>query len=282
MQNKAPDWVMWVMRAGYGARGVVYLIVGALALAAVWWGGQAQGTKNAVADLKALWFGDALLVLIGLGLVAYMVWRLIDAAMDLEAYGHDAEGIAARCGQVITGLLHGAIGISIAAMAFGGDSGQGESGVETWTAKVMALPYGGWIVMAAGAGVIGAGIYYAQKGLRETYKRDIRVTETARKLEWVIKTGYVAEGVVVAIIGGFLFYAGVRADPDQAGGVGQALGWVRGQSYGGILFAMLAVGLLCFSVTNFAQAAFRVVPRHDGDDVETLADKARAEVAKHT
>ncbi|MFX0545261.1 DUF1206 domain-containing protein [Roseovarius sp. S1116L3] len=280
MDNKAPGWVVPVMRAGYGARALVYLVVGGLALSAVFWGGAAQGTQNALADLRQVSFGDLLLWIIGLGLMAYMVWRLIDAAMDLENYGDDAKGIFARLAQMVTGLIHGVLGVSIIGLATGQNSGGG-GGAENWTAKLMALPYGPTLVAIVGAVVIGAGIYYIQKGLRGKYKEDIRVTSTTERLDPLMKAGFVAEGVIVGIVGGFLLYAGLTSDPGQAGGVGQALGYIRSMSYGAVLFAAMAIGLLCFALENAVEAIYRIVPRHAGSDVQTLATKAKAKAKAH-
>ncbi|MFX0541655.1 DUF1206 domain-containing protein [Roseovarius sp. S4756] len=280
MDNKAPGWVVPVMRAGYGARALVYLVVGGLALSAVFWGGAAQGTQNALADLRQVSFGDLLLWIIGLGLMAYMVWRLIDAAMDLENYGDDAKGMFARLAQMVTGLIHGVLGVSIIGLATGQNSGGG-GGAENWTAKLMALPYGPTLVAVVGAAVIGAGIYYIQKGLRGKYKEDIVVTRTTERLDPMMKTGFLAEGIIVGIVGGFLLYAGLTSDPGQAGGVGQALGYIRSMSYGAVLFAAMAIGLLCFALENAVEAVYRIVPRRAGSDVQTLASKAKAKAKAH-
>lgn len=283
MADKAPGWVVPVMRVGYGARALVYLVVGGLALSAVFWGGQAQGTQNALADLKQVAFGRFLLWVIGIGLMAYMVWRLIDAKMDLENYGNDAKGIFARLAQAVTGLIHGALGLSVISLAKGGGQGGSQGGgAENWTSKLMSLPYGPTLVVIVGLATIGAGIYYAQKGLREKYKEDIRVTPMTEKLDPAMKAGFVAEGIIVAIVGGFLFYAGMTANPEEAGGVGQALSTVRSLSYGAILFGALAIGLLCFALENAVEAVYRIVPRRAGPDVQTLASKAKAKVKQHT
>ncbi|MEI4260610.1 DUF1206 domain-containing protein [Roseovarius sp. D0-M9] len=280
MADKAPGWVVPVMRAGYGARALVYLVVGGLALSAVFWGGAAQGTQNALADLKQVAFGDLLLWVIGLGLVAYMVWRLIDAFMDLEDYGSDAKGIFARLAQAVTGLIHGFLGLSVIGLGMG-QSGGGGGGAENWTAKLMALPYGPTLVAVLGGVIIAAGIYYVQKGVRGKYKEDIRVTATTQRLDPLMKAGLIAQGVIVAIVGAFLLYAGIVSDPGEAGGVGQALGYVRSLSYGAVLFAVLAVGLLCFAVENAVEAVYRIVPRHAGSDVRTLATMAKQKAKAH-
>ena len=91
--NSAPEWVKPVMQVGYGARGVTYVIVGGLAVLAAWQGGEAEGTKGALAQLRGEPLGMAALVAIGIGMLAYSVWRLVCATYDLEDEGHDAKGI---------------------------------------------------------------------------------------------------------------------------------------------------------------------------------------------
>ncbi|SFA72826.1 protein of unknown function [Poseidonocella pacifica] len=282
MADKAPAWVVPVMRAGYGARGLVYTIVGGLAVLAAVRGSNAQGTTNALADLKAQSWGTLVLWIIAVGLVAYAVWRFIDAAMDLEDHGHDAKGIVARTGQVVTGLIHGALGISVAGIALGGNSGSGGGGAQDMTARLMQMPFGPWIVGFAGVCTIGAGIYYVQKGVLEKYKRNLRLTSTTQKLDPALKAGLIAEGIVVAIIGVSIVYAAVQTNPAQAGGVGQALDAVRSAPFGRVLLGILALGLMGFGVENFVEAIYRIVPRRSGTDVETLAMRAKAKARAMT
>ncbi|GGG73230.1 hypothetical protein GCM10011415_21860 [Salipiger pallidus] len=274
MSDRAPAWVVPVMRAGYSARGAVYIIVGGLALSAAIYGGQAQGTTDALASLRDKSWGVALMWAIAIGMFGYMIWRLIDAWMDLECEGSDAKGLAARAGQAITGIIHGGIGVSVATTAMGGGSG-GEGGAKSATQKLMSMPWGPYLVMALGIVVIGAGIYYAHKGIAEKYKEDIRVTDLARKLEPVLKAGLVAQGIVVGVIGVLIFYAGMTSDPSEAGGVGTALSEIRSVAYGRVLMGAVAAGLIAFGIENFVEAAYRIVPRRAGDDVMTFARRAK-------
>lgn len=274
MSDKAPAWVVPVMRAGYSARGVVYTIVGGLALTAAIYGGQAQGTTNALADLRSQAWGVAALWLIAVGLWAYTVWRFIDAEMDLEDYGSGAKGTIARIGLVITGIIHAAIGVSVASTALSGGNGSSD-GTESAVAKLMSMPYGPWLVGAAGLAAIGAGIYYAYKGIAEKYKEHIRVTPTARRLDPVMKFGCVAQGVVITIIGVMIVYAALTTNPEQAGGTGEALDQIRSAPFGRVLLGVIALGLIGFAVENFVEAAYRIVPRRAGSDVMTLARRAK-------
>lgn len=279
MKDQSLSWVMPFMRAGYGARGIVYTIVGGLAAWSAFRGGQAEGTQDALSTLRDGGFGTALLWVIAIGLLAYMVWRLLDAALDLEDYGTDGKGIASRIGLAATGLIHGAIGVSIALMAMGDRSGDG-GGTQSFITRVMEWPGGRWIVGIIGVCVIGAGIHYAWKGLAEKYKEDIVNTETSRKLAPVLKAGFVAEGVVVGIIGALILSAAWTYDPSQAGGVGAAFSEIRSAPFGRILLIAVALGLVAFAIENFIEAVYRVVPRIADDSMQSIASAAESEARK--
>ncbi|WP_136637099.1 DUF1206 domain-containing protein [Pseudooceanicola onchidii] len=274
--NTAPTWVKPVMQAGYGARGVTYIIVGGLAVLAAWQGGEAEGTKGALAQLRGEPFGVVALVAIGIGFLAYAIWRLVCAGYDLENKGHDAKGVIGRTGQTVTGLIHAGLGVSVLRMALGSGSGGDGSAPQSMTSKVLAMPNGKMIVMAIGLIVIGAGIYYGYKGMSEKYKEHIRSTRVTRKLDPAVKAGLVAHGVVIALIGVFLFYAGQTSDPGQAGGIGKAFEVVRAQPFGRILLGLLGIGTIGFAVYCFVEACYRVIPRLAGDDITTLASRAKA------
>lgn len=278
MADQAPAWVVPVMRAGYAARGVVYVLVGFLALRAAWGGGQAEGAQGALASIHDAGWGTLVLWAVAAGLFCYAAWRLIDAWLDLDRHGTDAKGLVARGGLVVTGLLHAALGVYVIHLVMvggtGASGGEGE-GQERWTAWLLAQPFGRWIVMAIGVAVIGAGAYYAYKGIAGKYKERLRYTRTVERLEVACKAGLIAQGVVVGLVGIFLLWAGWTADPSEAGGLDQAFETVRQAAFGRVLLALLALGMIGFAIENFIEAAFRVVPAHSGAGVATLASRAR-------
>lgn len=274
MPDTAPSWVLPVMRFGYAARGVVYVIVSGLALMAAASGRRAPGTTDSVMELDATATGIAAILVIVLGLFAYAAWRLICAALDLEDYGHDAHGAIARLGQTVTGLIHAGIGVSLLLEVTGQSKGGGmNQQAESWTAALLALPLGQWIIAAAGAITLGAGGYYGYKGLSEKYKSHLHCTSFTERLDPLVKAGLVAHGLVIALLGAFLIFAAATAEPGQAGGLSQAFETVRAMAFGPILLAGLALGLLAFALYCFVEAGYRVVPRVDGPDVKTLAHR---------
>ncbi len=265
------------MRAGYSGRGLIYLVVAVLALLAIWRGGTPEGTGEAMASLERAAWGKALLAVIAVGLLGYGIWRLVAAIWDLEAHGADAKGVVARGGQLVTGLIHlGLAGSAVAILAGGSGGESGKSSVDEWTARVMSMPFGQWLVGLGGAIAFGAGAYYIYKGLSGRYMKSLRARPMTLRLKPALTAGLAANGAVIAIVGFFLIYAAWRVDPSQAGGLAEAFDWLRAKPFGTALVTALSVGLLGFSLFCFVNAGYRVIPKLKTDDVETLARKLAA------
>ncbi|MGX9855590.1 DUF1206 domain-containing protein [Limimaricola variabilis] len=277
MTQQDLQWAVPVMRLGYAGRGLIYLVVAILSLAAIWRGSTPGGTGEAMASLERAWWGIALLALIALGLAAYGVWRLVAAGWDLEAHGSGAKGVVARIGQVVTGLIHLGLAFTAVAILMPSSSGSGSgSSLDKWTGKVMQMPFGQWLVGLAGAIGLGAGLYYIWKGWSHKYMENLRAKPLTLKLQPALTAGLAANGAVIAIVGFLLVYAAWTLDPSEAGGLAEAFDWLREKPYGTVLVTTLAVGLLGFSLFCFVNAAYRIVPKLRTDDMETLARKLAA------
>ena len=271
MADKSHEGLKWVMRAGYGARGVIYIIVGGLAFLAAFKSTQASGTKDALAALRDEPYGVPALVAIGIGLLAYLVWRVTAGVKDVENHGTDGEGIVARLGQITTGLIHGGIGVSVLALAMSGKNSGGDT-AKDWTQKLMSMPMGRYIVAAIAFVLLGAGIYYAYKGLKGKYKEHLARTSLTESIDPVVKIGLIVYGAMLALVASSLGYAALTANPEQAGGLGEALQNLRGMAFGRILLGGAGLGLIGFAVYNFVEAAYRVVPKISGPNIRTLVD----------
>jgi Domain of Unknown Function (DUF1206) len=268
-------WVDPVMRFGYAARGVVYVLVGGMALIAARDHTSAPDSTSALGELLDKPFGEIMLGVIAAGLAAYAGWRFLCAVLDLENRGHDLKGWTARTAQIISGLLHLLLGISAATLIWrAGDPGSGDR-TESWTANLMMQPFGRWLVAIAGAVAIAMGIQHFVKAHRGKYKDNLRYTPLAAKLDPMVKFGIVAHGVVVFIMGAFLLWAAWTTDASRAGGLSDALNALRNVGVGQIGLPVVAAGLVAFSVYCFIEAVYRVVPRCAPDGLTTLASRAR-------
>src|SRR5829696_1412780 len=72
----------WLARAGLFARGVIYAIIGILAIKlALGDGGKTTNQNGALETIAKQPFGKVLLILTAVGLAGYAIWRLVRAAI---------------------------------------------------------------------------------------------------------------------------------------------------------------------------------------------------------
>ena len=113
----------WIAKAGFVARGLVYVLFGTIALTAR---AKTEDGQRAVFDtLHDLPLGGVLLVAMALGLVAYGVFRLACGVLDIEGKGSKPKGLAGRAAQVGSGLFHLAIAWTAVQFIDGGSSSGG-------------------------------------------------------------------------------------------------------------------------------------------------------------
>lgn len=255
------EWVERLARVGYAAKGVVYLLVGLLAAqAAFGTGGQTTGTQGALREIVKAPFGQLLLVLIALGLASYVLWRFVQAIRDPGNKGSDVKGLLQRAGYLASGLAYAGLSLTAIQMVVGssGGSGSGQS-AEDWTARLLALPFGTWLVGLAGLVAIGVGLaefYRAYQADFHLKREEMSETEET----WVTRlgrVGLVARGIVYGLIGLFLIQAARQYDPSEAGGLGEALSTLAAQPYGPWLLGIVALGLAAYGLYSIARSRYR-------------------------
>jgi len=112
-------------RAGYVARGAVYLIIGWLSLQAAVGTGTATDKQGALQAIAQQSEGAILLGIVAVGLFAYAAWSLVRAVFDPDRQGHDAKGVIARVGYAIAGFTYGGTALAAWQLARGtGNGGQ--------------------------------------------------------------------------------------------------------------------------------------------------------------
>ena len=261
--REVSPWVEKVARLGYVTKGVVYIVVGALAVGvATGMGGRATDPQGALRTIGAQPFGRIMLGFVAIGLAGYAVWRLVQVVADPDGAGRDAKGIASRIG-------HGGAGLAYAALAF--TAGQfavtsgGASSPKDWVALLLSFPFGWVLVMGGGIAVVGYGLhelYQAyQANLEEHLKRD---EMSDREESWITRAGrfgLAARGAVIGIAGGFVILAALEFDPNEAASLGGALHTLLRPPLGSWILGVVAFGLVAYGLLMLAIARYgRIVP----------------------
>jgi hypothetical protein len=258
--DHAAPWVERLGRLGYVAKGAVYLLVGVLAAeAALGAGGAATGSRGAIRHALRLPFGDVLLIAVAVGLGGYALWRLVQAFRDTELQGRSARGLIVRTGYVISAILHAALAVYAVQLAQGQRGPGDETVSRQHTAWLLTLPHGPWLVCLVGAIVIGVGVAQWVLAANARFRRNLGPM-SLRAETWVVRLGrlgYLARGVVLLVIGGFLLSAGIHANPREARGIGGALHALARQPAGRWLFGAVAVGLAAYGLFVLLLARYR-------------------------
>jgi hypothetical protein len=259
-------------RLGYGARGVVYCLVGGLAvLAAIGSGGQTGGSRSALRTLLDQPFGDLIIIAIALGLAFFAAWRLIEPITDADHRGGSGKALAVRGAHFLSGLVYAGLALSALRLALGRpESGGDDQSARDWTAWLLEKPFGQWLVGLVGLAIIGAGVAFLLKGWRGNVTEKLHCDQQTSR--WAVplgRMGFIARGIVFVLIGGFLVVAAWYSSSQEVIGLGGALAKLGSQRYGRVLLGVTAAGLFAFGVFGFVQARFR---RIDAPDLEDAKD----------
>lgn len=265
-----------IARFGYGARGVVYIVVGALALlAALGHGGRAGDSKDALRAVMAGPFGAAVVGLIALGLAGFALWRLVEGITDADRRGTSAKGLAVRGAHLISAGLYLGLAASAASLSLGLGMSGGD-GVHDGTAWLLSKPFGRWLVALVGLAVVGGGFGFLGKAWRGDVTDRLALDARARD-RWagpIGRFGYAARGLAFLIIGGFLVAAAWHQRSSDAKGLAEAFALLRAQPYGWILLGLVAAGHAAFGAFGLIQARYRHIDAPDIDRVDDAAGAA--------
>lgn len=246
----------WMVRLGHAARGLVYLVLGYLALTTA--GAAGEGGAAVFDLLQDVPLGTVVLWLMAIGLLAYAAFRLICAIGDLERQGTDARGIGKRIGYGASAVAHAVLAHAAFQYASGSSSGGsgGGEGTRQAAGTVLELPLGDLVIGLVGIGFFIGALMQAKSAATARFMHGIaRGAPSAVKP--IGQVGHAARAIVFAVIGWSLIRSAWAASESQVKGLGEAIVSLSGN---GILSTIVALGLLFFGVFSFVVARFGVIP----------------------
>jgi hypothetical protein len=268
-----PTGLQHFARFGYAARGVVYLLVGGLAfLAALGRGGDTTDSKGALVTLLSQPFGAVLLGVVALGLFCFAAWRIVQSLTDADNLGTKPKALFRRVGFIVSSIINVGLALSAARIALGSvaASGSDDRSTQDWTAYLMSMPFGQWLVAAVGLTIAGVGIAMSVKAWKAGFEDHLSIdAPTRRWVRPVGRAGYFARSLTFLIIGGFLVMAALHARSGEAQGLGGALQTLQSQPYGWILLTVTGAGLFSFGLFQLVVARYR---RINTPDVSQMTD----------
>lgn len=264
----AKSWRDPLGRAGIAARGVLYLVLGFLAIqfARGKVGGDEVNQTGAFEKLAEQPFGRVLLVALTVGLAAMTVWRLIQTFVGDPVEGDEAKD---RVEYFVKAVIYGALTFTAAKITIDNWSGPsdgstasqnaGDSQQQGAASTLFDWPAGVWIVGGLGLALIAVALYQAYEHVvNATFmERLAPPARTATAIEGFGRCGYAARSVVLVISGIFFVVAAVQHDPNESKGISGALQELAEHSWGRILLWATAIGLFLFGIYCLAESRYR-------------------------
>ncbi|HBB34003.1 MAG TPA: hypothetical protein DDZ80_18415 [Cyanobacteria bacterium UBA8803] len=256
-------WIEKLARFGYTAKGIVYAIIGWLAVqAAFGGGGQTTDATGVLGTIAQQPFGQFLLGFMAFGLMGYAIWRFVEAIRDPEHRSTDADDLVRRIGCAISGLIYTSLAITAVRLLIGAaSSGSGGNSQQDWTARLLAQPFGQWLVGLVGAIIIGSGFNELYQAYKAKFRQKMKLQEMSPAEEtWATRVGRIgiaARGIIFIMIGFFAIQAARQFDPTEVRGFDGALAVLAQQPYGPWLLGSVAIGLIAYGIHMFVQAQYR-------------------------
>jgi hypothetical protein len=256
-----PGWLEQFGRFGYAGKSIAYILVGIIAVrAAAGARTEPQDAPGALAVVLARPLGRIMLAIITVGLVGYALWQLVAAITDGEDDGSDAGGVLNRIGKIIGFFAYSTLGLQAVRLLLGHPL-DSSGAAQDWSTRLMGSLAGISVIVLVGCGILVYGLYELYQCYRPNVQRHVDLSSLSHRettsIIWLGRFGLAARGIVFGIIGWFLIRSAIRYNPRQAAGLGRALQILERQSYGQLLLALVALGLIAYGAFEMVNARYR-------------------------
>jgi hypothetical protein len=253
----------WLARAGFAARGVLYVIIGCIAVGIAFghWRNQAD-SAGAVRLIAATPIGLLALWLLAAGFIGLTLWRLAEAMYGGPGPGEQRRG--SRLAALGKAVVYGVLAFTVLKYAIGAGAPKSSNQQSTdLTASLLRHPGGQAVVVALGLAFVVGGAYVAYSSWRRDFLKQLSLAGASHRTRtvviWLGQVGGIARGVVFAAVGAFFVVAGAKAQPGQAKGIDATLRAFAQTPLGPWLLVVVAAGLVTFGLYSCCEARWRKV-----------------------
>ena len=252
-------WVAPMVRMGYAAKGVIYLLIGVLAFRlALGDGGRITDASGVLRTFVQQPFGWMLLTVIGISILTYAAWEITKALLDMQHKGSGARGWFDRSLAIIKGVVYGTIGVEALQLVF---ARRVESqNADDYAREAMQVPFGSWFIVLVGIGIAWYGVSQVVMAWAARFDDDLDQQRLRREGQgWVLgvgRAGIGARGIILVVMGVALVRAGFDRSPAKAGGMAESLWTLASQPFGTWLLAAVAAGVICFGWFQLLHARY--------------------------
>ena len=254
-------------RAGFWARGVLWLTLAALIAAAL--AGRAHSEtdrRGAVTVLAASAPGAILVALCAAAFAGHAVWRWAEAAGGLH-HQHGGRGAGKRAWFVVVGGAYLVLAVSCLSVLTSRSQQSEESRTQGAAGSIMGMTLGRPLLALVGAMLVACGVGLVVWAVTARFENRLHVEDMPGGVRSFVRAvempGQVARAALLVLAGSLLVRSAVDADPHQAHGLDGTLRTLVAQPLGTLMLAAIALGLCGFGIASGLEAAYL---RTSGDD----------------
>jgi Domain of Unknown Function (DUF1206) len=254
-------------RAGFLAKGVLYVTIGVLAIrVAAGMGGRITSSEGALVSLLRQPFGSTLLLIATVGLFGYAAWRVLQGVLDSDRLGLGFTGLALRASFLVRGAAHAALAWQALRLYRGLRLSHADRDTRL-VAGLFEWPLGDWVLVLIGVGVLAFTVYELYSAATGRLPRDIEIVRLRQHAgQWAVgvsRFGIAARALVLGVLGWFILRAGLARDASEVAGTAQAIRALAGMPppFGRWLLLAIAVGFVAYGFYQLIHARYLRIRR---------------------
>lgn len=257
------DWFKPFARLGYGARGLVYLVLAFFIVSAAMTTGSGGDSKDAVRFLTQSTASAILAPLLIISLAGYCLWRIVQSVFDTDDHGVKPSGLAVRAGLLGSAATYGLLMLYALSLWWGGmfssQDGSGGGFARTVAGIIGAGPVS--LILSSIFVVVGGA--HIWKAVSRKYRDHIEASAEAKRwIDIAAIGGLCARGIIFLIIAFLLFRHGLAGQEGRAS-LADALDFIAGLPLGAWLLGATGAGFLLFSLYSFSEGIWRRINVED-------------------
>ena len=262
MPRERRAWVAALARVGFAVKGLLYLMLGALALQfALGNGGRLTDPSGAIAGLFTTPYGHPLVIAVASGLALYAAWRFLEAFADANNKGTDASAIASRAVYALSGVVYSVLAIDAGILAYAGRRGATNTDLPT---TITGSELARWMVLLVAAVLVGYGLMQLRRSASRRLSDQLSHARVQRHVgHWPVRIsriGIAGRGIVLLLMGVVLGQRAVTSvDAAARTGTADSLRLIAALPTGDWLLAGVAAGLMAYGVFQLVQARYRSI-----------------------
>jgi hypothetical protein len=247
-----------LVRLGYFAKAVVYLLMGVLAMRVATGvrGGRITDQGGALYVVLAQPWGRAMLIGVAAGLLTYAAFQIWRAATG--RHPRIRQTLFDRALTIVRALVYGAIGVKAMRLVLGLRGG--DSGPEPLVRAALRWPFGKWLLMAIGLGIAAYGIVQMLDAIKGRLEPDLDAATIRRRAgAWaleVARAGVGARAVLMVLLAFGLIRAAVMHRARAAGGLDASLTILSALPQGALLLGAAAAGVFAYGIYQLLHARY--------------------------